>query len=144
MQQTRFYSYLAIANKSPYLCIFFSLEKENQKVFLLQHCLKDLQQHNLIYYPSLHYANISYCVRPTICYTVSLWGLNIIHHTYPAPALGLCTVQGSTVGARGLGCCCFPFRHSSINTWPAWSSQHVAKDWGGTFFMSFSYNILLM
>lgn len=106
------------------------LKKENQEVFLLQHCLDDLQQHDLIYYPSLLHKHFLLCQTNHLLYH---FPLRSQYHpspvvTYPAPALGLCTAQGcASADAKGLGCCYFPFRHSSITSWPAWSCQHVAK-----------------
>ena len=111
----------------PYL---FPLEKENQKIFLLQHCLEDLYQPELIYYPSLLHKHFLQCQTNHLLYH---FPLRSQYHpspvvTYPAPAPGLCTAwRSASVDAGGLGCCCFPFRHSSIITRPAWSCQYFVK-----------------
>lgn len=75
---------------------FSPQEKENQKVFLLQPCLEDLQQHNLIYYLSLLHKHFLLCQTNHLLYHFSLRSQ---HHlspvvTYPVPALGLCTAWG--------------------------------------------------
>lgn len=47
-----------------------------------------------------------------------------------------CSRPGSLHCTGILGCCSFPFRHSPIPAWPAWSCQRVAESSMGTTFMS--------